>query len=643
MSKRICFFLLCFLYCIASNAQVQAIQQQFTVAQDGSGNFRTIQEAVNAVRDHSQIKAIIHVRKGIYKEKLVIPAWKKNIILIGENPEQTIITHGDYSGKDLPGRDFTQNNKFSTYTSYTVLVQANDCMLRNLTIENTAGRVGQAVALATEGDRIEIYNCRILGNQDTLYTAKDGRNYYKDCLITGTTDFIFGEATAIFEDCTIESLANSYITAASTTPDQPFGYVFLHCKLSASTEATQVYLGRPWRPHAKTVFIDTEMGPHIVKEGWDPWKGDNMFPEKEATAFYAEYNSFGAGANPSGRVSWARQLTREERQSYTVERIFSGWKPAGAIPASRLLRPSGIPDTSFTVRSAFLNEIKRHPGITIADSAMPPSVQCVPAILYRTTPDGRKLFLDIYRPSAKLKTNRPAVLMIHGGGWRSGDRTHNSTLARQLATKGYICITADYSLSTAALYPAAIHDLKAAVRWIRSEGWRYGADTSRIAALGFSAGGELAAFIGTTNDDARYSANNAVSSAVQAIIDIDGTLAFIHPESGEGDDSRSTSAATYWFGFPKSERPDLWNDASPLTHVNKNTPPTLFINSSVARMHAGREDFIAKLNAFGTYSEVRNFPDAPHTFMFFDPWFKPTLETISGFLKKVFADNRQRR
>jgi pectinesterase len=258
-------------------------------------------------------------------------------------------------------------------------------------------------------------------------------------------------------------------------------------------------------------------------------------------------------------------------------------------------------------------------------------------VLYRTTPAGKKLFLDIYKPKRKGKA--PAVLMVHGGGWRSGDRTHNNTLARKLAAKGYVCVTADYSLSTHALYPAAVHDLKAAIRWMRMEGNAYGIDTARIAILGFSAGGELAAFTGATNGNAKFegiSIEKTASSTVQAVIDIDGILAFIHPESGEGNDSKSVSAATYWFGYPKSQRPDLWNDASPLTHVSAKTPPFLFINSSVGRMHAGREDFIQKLNAFGTYSEVRTFPDAPHTFMFFDPWFEPTLATISGFLKKVF-------
>ncbi|WP_353720276.1 pectinesterase family protein [Dyadobacter sp. 676] len=617
-------------------AQVQAIEQQFTVALDGSGDFKSVQEAVNAVRDHSQIRATIRIKNGTYHEKLVIPAWKKSITLVGESAGHTIITNNDFSGKDFPGRDFTGNAKFSTYTSYTVLVQANDCTLQNLTIENTAGRVGQAVALATEGDRIEVFNCRILGNQDTLYTSKDGRSFYKDCLIAGTTDFIFGEATAVFQNCTIQSLANSYITAASTTKEQAFGYVFFDCKLIADDGATQVYLGRPWRPFAKTVFIDTEMGPHIIKEGWDPWKGDNMFPEKEKTAFYAEYNSSGAGSNPAARVSWSKQLTQEEREKYTVENILSGWVPGRKLR----IEPSGMQDTSFSVRGSYRREIAHHPGIRIADSSLPAPVQIIRNVHYRTTSTGKKLFLDVYKPKRKGKAALPAILMIHGGGWRSGDRTHNNTLARRLAAQGYVCLTADYSLSTHALYPAAVHDLKAAVRWMRARSGTFNIDTARIAVLGFSAGGELAAFMGATNGQARFEGNAAEqggSSTVQAVIDIDGTLAFIHPESGEGDDSKSISAATYWFGYPKAERPDLWNDASPLTHVSDQTPPFLFINSSVARMHAGREDFIKKLDVYGTHSEVRTFSDAPHTFMFFEPWFEPTLATISGFLKRVFG------
>lgn len=321
---------LIFLFIFLSSASVfaQAQKFHFVVAQDGSGDFKTIQEAVNAVRDHSQQKVTIEIKNGVYHEKLVIPSWKKNIKLIGESKEKTIITNDDFSGKPFPGgADFTGNPKFSTYTSYTVYVQANDCVLENLTIQNTAGRVGQAVALNVEADRVIIKNCDILGNQDTLYLAKDGRNYLENCYIEGTTDFIFGEATAVFQDCIIKSLTNSYVTAASTSPEQQFGFVFIDCKLIADAAATQVYLGRPWRPYAKTVFIHCDLGAQILPQGWNPWKGDAMFPDKEKTVFYAEYQNTGAGAKTGERVSWSHQLTSAQAKKYTLANIFCDWNP----------------------------------------------------------------------------------------------------------------------------------------------------------------------------------------------------------------------------------------------------------------------------------------------------------------------------
>jgi pectinesterase len=295
------------------------------VAQDGSGDYKTIQEAVNAVRDLSQEQVTIKVKPGIYHEKIVIPTWKKKISIIGESNTNTIITNNDYSGKDYPGgKDAFGRSKFSTYTSYTVLVQGDDFVAENLTIENTSGRVGQAVALHVEGDRAIFKNCRLLGNQDTLYAAtQNSRQYYKDCYVEGTTDFIFGEATCVFQNCTIKNLMNSYITAASTTPEQKFGYVFLDCKLIAAPEATKCFLGRPWRPYAKTVYINTEMGSHIVAAGWNNWGN----PGNEKTAYYAEYNSKGAGAAPAQRVSWSHQLTAKQAREYTLKNIFRGWNP----------------------------------------------------------------------------------------------------------------------------------------------------------------------------------------------------------------------------------------------------------------------------------------------------------------------------
>ena len=331
MIKSIClaFVGVFFTACTICMAQVQAIEQRFVVALDGSGDFTTIQEAVNAVRDHSQIPAVITVKKGTYAEKLVIPSWKKNIRIIGEDREGVVITRADYSGKEREHADFTGSDKYSTYTSYTVLVQGDDCVLENLTIVNAAGPVGQAVALHVEADRCVFVNCSLLGNQDTLYLAKNGRNYFKDCSIEGTTDFIFGEATAVFESCTITSLRNSFITAASTTEAQPYGFVFLRCKLLAAEGVDKVFLGRPWRPFAKTVFIDTEMGAHIVTEGWNPWKGDDFFPEKERTVFYAEYGSYGPGAATGERVSWSKQLRKAQVKKYSLSRIFGDWSPSG--------------------------------------------------------------------------------------------------------------------------------------------------------------------------------------------------------------------------------------------------------------------------------------------------------------------------
>jgi pectinesterase len=213
-------------------------------------------------------------------------------------------------------------------------------------------------------------------------------------------------------------------------------------------------------------------------------------------------------------------------------------------------------------------------------------------------------------------------------------------MAKTLASNGFVAVTVEYRLSTEAFYPAAVNDLKAALRWMRKKSGKYRIDTSKIATLGCSAGGQLAALLGTTGDLQSFGEHIKCkySSRVQAIVDMDGILAFIHPESGEGDDSKSTSAATYWFGAGKAQKPELWNQASALSHISKNTPPILFINSSVARMHAGRDDAIKQLKALNIYSEVHTFPDAPHPFWFFNPWFEPTMDYTISFLKKVFGE-----
>lgn len=317
-----------FLFFAIQYVSAQEPYLKITVAKDASGDFQSIQEAVNSTRDLGPGEVEIFIKNGVYNEKLVIPTWKHQLTLIGESKDQTIIKGNDYSGKI----DSVSGEKLNTFTSYTVLVEGDDIHFRNLTIQNTWCERGQAVALHVEGDRFIAENCNLLGCQDTLYTATEGsRQYYKNCYIEGTTDFIFGQATCVFEECTIKSLANSYVTAAATPPNQEFGYVFFNCELIAKDGVDKVYLGRPWRSYAKTVFINSTLGEHIVEKGWDPWTGDQMFPQKEKTTYYAEYQSKGKGASPKTRVAWSHQLTKNELKKYTIESIFSGnqndWKP----------------------------------------------------------------------------------------------------------------------------------------------------------------------------------------------------------------------------------------------------------------------------------------------------------------------------
>lgn len=325
------YFLLLFLSVFANASIASAIKiipdTKIIVAQDGTGDFKTVQEAIDAA-DTDSGSVLIFIKKGIYKEKVVIPSSKKRLQLEGEDKQYTIISNDDFSGKPNP----STNRNFGTSDSYTLLVRADDVQINNLTIENTWCEKGQAVSLHVKGTRFSINNCRILGCQDTLLTDGDFTyQFYKNCYIEGTTDFIFGPATAFFKDCVIKSKRDSYITAASTPENQEFGYVFQNCQLIADANVIKVFLGRPWRPFAKTVFLHCELGSHIVPEGWNPWV-DERFPDKDKTAFYAEYKNKGKGAKTNKRVAWSHQLTKEEAAKYTLQNIFPKddfWKMVG--------------------------------------------------------------------------------------------------------------------------------------------------------------------------------------------------------------------------------------------------------------------------------------------------------------------------
>ncbi len=283
-----------------------------TVAQDGSGDFTKIQDAIYASPAFPYEKVVINIKNGIYNEKVRIPEWNTHLTLIGESKENTIITFDDNFKKINLGRN-------STFYTYTVLVEGDDFSASNLTIKNASGDHGQGIALSVVANRVKISNCAILGNQDTLYLSGNlVKQYFKDCYIEGTTDFIFGGATALFENCTINSIKSSYISAASTPENTPFGFVFKACTLTANPDATAVYLGRPWRIYAKTVYLNCTMGKQIRPEGWENWSK----ADAEKNTFYGEYNCKGEGAQTAKRVLWSHQLTKKEAEKYTTENIL---------------------------------------------------------------------------------------------------------------------------------------------------------------------------------------------------------------------------------------------------------------------------------------------------------------------------------
>jgi pectin methylesterase-like acyl-CoA thioesterase len=286
------------------------------VARDGTGQFRNVSDAIEVCRAFMDYHKVIYIKKGTYKEKLIIPQSLTNIELCGESRDETIITWDDHANI----------NKMGTFRTYTVRVEGSQITFKNLTIENNSARLGQAVALHTEGDMLTFIGCRFLGHQDTIYTGNARtRLFFKDCYIEGTTDFIFGPSTAWFEDCDIFCKANSYITAASTPQDVPYGYIFNNCRITTANDVDKVFLGRPWRDYGYTLFMNCDLPKQIRPEGWHKWREG-----ADKTCRYMEYNNRGEGAKKDQRVSWSRQLTKKEAQKITREAVFSindVWNP----------------------------------------------------------------------------------------------------------------------------------------------------------------------------------------------------------------------------------------------------------------------------------------------------------------------------
>ncbi len=286
-------------------------------------------------------------------------------------------------------------------------------------------------------------------------------------------------------------------------------------------------------------------------------------------------------------------------------------------------------DTTYTVKSVYNKLKKEYPNVSLVQPKKYENVKEQKEIVYLKI-NNRKLHLDAYYN--KTKKQNPAIIIIHGGGWKSGNKSQMENFAVEMASKGYSCFNIEFRLSPEAIYPAAIFDVKKAIQYIRKNATKFNVNPNKIAVLGCSSGGQMAALIGTTNENRNFEDDTILknSSYVQAIINIDGILAFKHRESEEG------KVAGLWLGGSYEEIPTIWQQASPLNHTDKNTPPTLFINSSIPRFHAGRDDMIAILNKNGIYNEVQTIQNSPHSFWFLDPWFDETIVFTSQFLDKVF-------
>ena len=294
--------------------------RKLTVARDGTGDYRTVQAALDAIPLHNSSKVIIYIKKGLYREKLRLDSTKNQVTLLGEDRFNTILTYDDHPGMVSPKGD-----SINTRNSYSFQINGNDFAARDITFRNDAGfTAGQAVALEVRGDRAVFTGCRIIGNQDILFlNSAASRQYYRDCYIEGTTDFIFGPATAWFDNCHIHSKKNSHVTAASTPQDHPFGFVFNNCILTGDSSIHSASLGRPWRPYASVIYLHCYIDRHIRPDGWSTWNNTDSY---KFTRF-SEYNDYGPGADTSARLPWSRQLTDAEAQRITLSNIFGDWSP----------------------------------------------------------------------------------------------------------------------------------------------------------------------------------------------------------------------------------------------------------------------------------------------------------------------------
>ncbi len=551
-----------------------------TVAPNGDGQFKSVQDAINAApQTTSRTRPwVIHIKPGVYKELIYVQREKRFITLVGDDAAKTILTYN--LNANMLGPD---GKIIGTFRTASTMIDADDFTAENLTFENSAGPVGQALAIRIEGDRVAFRNCRFLGWQDTIL-ANRGRHYFQDCYIAGHVDFIFGGATAFFERCHIHCLRNGYITAASTPIEQPFGFVFSHCKITGETAEVKTYLGRPWRDFASVVYLNTEMSDVVRPVGWHNWDK----PAREKTSRYAEYRSAGPGARKDARVSWARQLSATEARGITAEKVLGGadrWNPQAGKKTRAVAKPVALKK----INVAKVNCVSK--GRSRKD-------------VEYSRAGGESLRLDACVPDGKGPF--PAVIMVHGGGWSSGDKTQGvEPLFAPLSQAGLGWFSLNYREAPKHRYPAAVEDVETAIRWVKQHAAEFNVDPERLALLGESAGGHLVALaVVRAQDDTRV----AAAIPFYAPVDLESDT---ERRGGLSLSLRDLFGRTYEVD---DEVTKLLSEASPINYVHTGLPPFLLVHGT-ADMSVPYTQSVrlqAKLKAVGVPCDLITIDDGVH-------------------------------
>ncbi len=597
MKRYVCSLIL-LLFVAKTFAQTSNPQQYkyiFTVAKDGSADYMFIQDAIDAIRVYPLARIKIYIKNGIYNEKIELPANNTDVTMIGENVDSTIISFNDYAGK----------GKLTTFTSFTAKISGNRFTAENITFSNTAGSVGQALALYVDADKAVFRNCKFLGNQDTIFAGgENARQLFTNCYIEGTTDFIFGPATAVFQNCTIKAKSNSYITAASTTKDNPFGFVFINCNIIVDTAVTKLYLGRPWRANAKTVFMFCSLPKEIAPTGWDNWGNT----ENEKTVLFGEYKNTGDGANPSSRVKWSKQISSNDIKKYTLKNIFSY--------TQHLKDPNWFTQNLDDTFCKNVFDKKAITEILLYKNAIPNNKNILNKEASTFTDNVTRIAnvniptLNIFKP---VKPNGKSVIICPGGGYRvlAFDK-EGTRVAAEMIRWGITVFVLKYRLpnDTANIDKslAPLQDAQQAIRYVRENAKELGVNKNQIGIMGFSAGGHLASTAATHfNFKADAENTDTISFRPDFAILIYPVISFDSSITHKG--SRNLLIGTK----PSEAQVTFFSNE---LQVDKQTPPSFLV-------HAGDDGSVPVQNSIRFYeaciqnkvpAEMHLYPKGSHGF-----------------------------